>query len=156
MKTGKAAIEIIKYFEGLRLTAYKDIVGTWTIGYGDTFRVRPGLRITKDEAEWRLHARIESDFEPAVNAVAGTVVTSQHQFDAMLSLAYNIGAAAFVSSTLAKKHRKQDYDGAAEEFPRWKLAGGKVIAGLVRRRRAEAALYLTPDFIAFDLEAQIS
>lgn len=135
------AIRLLQAFEGLRLRAYKDAVGVLTIGFGDTENVTPGMVITKDEAIARLKKRIAREFEPGVRKALARTPT-QHEFDAMVSLAYNIGVSAFSKSTLVKKFNAGDLHGAADEFLRWKLAGGRILAGLLRRRRTERALFL--------------
>jgi lysozyme len=138
-KIGPEGIALIKQFEGCELTAYKDPVGILTIGYGSTGpHVKPGMTITEAEAEALLRKDL-SRFEAAVEKLAGTA--SQGQFDAMVSLAFNIGEGAFGKSTLLKLHKTGNYPGAASEFGKWVRAGGKVLKGLVRRRAAEAELY---------------
>lgn len=146
MQTNSAGIDIIKKNEGLRLDAYEDVVGVWTIGYGDTGPdVKRGLRITEDEAERRLADRLAREFEPGVLAAIRPAPTTGNQFSAMVSLAYNIGVRAFTSSTVVRMHKAGDYVAAAEAFNLWVKAGGRVYAGLVRRRQEEAELYLSAD-----------
>jgi len=137
----KRGLAIIKDFEGCRLTAYQDVVGVWTIGYGETKDVYPGMTITQDQAEAMLRTRIAQDFEPGV-LVALSRQPTQQQFDAMVSLAYNIGTGAFGKSTLVRKFNAGDMQGAADQFLVWNRAGGKVVSGLVRRREAERALFM--------------
>ena len=143
----KAGERLIKAFEGLELEAYPD-PGTggkpWTIGWGatedhDGKPFKKGDRITEAEA----HALFDKDtdrFEAAVDKLTGGIATD-NQFAAMVSLAFNIGVGNFKESTLLRKHNEGDYAGAAEQFERWKYANGRVLKGLVRRRREEAALY---------------
>lgn len=137
-----AGIALIKEFEGLRLEAYKDPVGIWTIGYGSTNNplAIPGSKITEAQAETLLRDDLDR-FERAVSAMAP--VATDNQFAAMVSLAFNVGEGegGFKTSTLRRKHNEGDYEGAANEFQRWNKAGGKVLGGLTRRRAAEAALY---------------
>jgi lysozyme len=142
--TGPAGLEIIKRNEGLRLDSYQDVAGVWTIGYGDTGPdVRSGMSITPQQAEERLLKRLAREFEPAVrDAIKGAAVT-QNQFDAMVSLAYNIGVGAFSGSSVARKHKAGDYQGAADAFRLWNKAGGRVWPGLSRRREEERSLYLS-------------
>jgi len=142
MKTGPAGLDLIKRNEGCRLTAYQDVVGVLTIGYGDTQNVQPGLRITQQEAEGRLADRLEREFEPGVLAAIAGAPTTQNQFDAMVSLAYNIGVGAFKRSTVARMHKAGDHSAAAGAFGLWNKAGGRILAGLTRRRKEEAELYL--------------
>jgi lysozyme len=133
--------QAIKTAEGLRLTAYKDGGGVWTIGYGHTGAdVREGLTIPLSEAE-RLLTR---DLRVAENHVNGAVQVklTQNQFDALVSFVYNVGGDAFRKSTLLKKLNAGDYLGAADQFPRWNKDNGKVVDGLTNRRREERALFL--------------
>ncbi|MNL10554.1 Lysozyme RrrD [compost metagenome] len=133
--------QAIKTAEGLRLTAYKDGGGVWTIGYGHTGAdVREGLTIPLSEAE-RLLTR---DLRVAENHVNGAVKVklTQNQFDALVSFVYNVGGEAFRSSTMLKKLNTGDYLGAADQFPRWNKDNGKVVDGLTNRRREERELFL--------------
>jgi len=135
----------LKAHEGLSLTSYKDVAGIWTIGYGitgllDGTKIGPKTKITKEQAEALLEARVAEFAEGVTKAVK--VPLAQHQFDALVSLSYNIGMGAFLKSTLLKKLNAKDYKGAAEQFPRWKYAGGKESLGLLRRRMQERALFL--------------
>lgn len=133
---------VIKEAEGLRLEAYKDGGGVWTIGYGHTGKeVKKGLQIDLTAAE----AYLTLDLQTAEDAVNKSVKVNltQNQFDALVSLAYNIGATAFKSSTLVKLLNKGKYDEAAEEFPRWNKDNGKVVDGLTNRRVKERALFLS-------------
>lgn len=129
----------IKKWEGLRLNAYQDVVGVWTIGYGHTGTAKPGMRITPQEAE-RL---LRQDLAWAERAVANGVKVpiSQPMFDAMVSLCFNVGAGAFSKSTLLRKLNAGDIEGAAREFKRWNKGGGRVIQGLVNRRADEERLF---------------
>lgn len=140
MKTSEKGIALIKEFEGLRLEAYKCQADVWTIGYGHTREVKPGDSITEETAERMLVDDVRV-FELAVER-ALTIPVTQYQFDALVSLAFNIGANAFAGSTLVKKLNAGDMKGAADEFLRWNKAGGRVLNGLTRRREAERALFL--------------
>lgn len=138
-------IDAIKEHEGLRLVAYLDSVGVWTIGYGDTGPdVVKGLTITKEEAEKRLRKRLV-EFEGYVNTYV-KVPLKQHQFDALVSLVYNIGPTNFKASTLLKKLNAGDYIGAADQFLVWNKGrvDGKlvVIKGLANRRAKERKQFL--------------
>lgn len=151
MKTSAAGVRLIQQFEGLRLRAYQDAVGVWTIGWGSTRyrngdKVRPGDTITEPEAEALLRATLET-YEQGVLA-AVTAPLSQAQFDACVSLAYNVGVSAFANSTLVKHLNAGRVAEAADEFRRWNRAGGRVLAGLTRRREVERALFLNGDSIA--------
>lgn len=145
MRTSSDGIEILHFFEGLKLKAYPDPAtggAPWTIGRGETGpHVRPGLVWTQEQADAAFAERLAREFEPAVSLAAGDQ-TTQSQFDAMVCLAYNIGVTAFSKSTLVKLHRKGEWDQAADQFLVWRKAAGKVMLGLERRRAAERARYL--------------
>lgn len=127
------------------MRAYRDIRGIWTIGYGDTGPdVVEGLEITQAQADERLKRRLAQEFEPAV-LTAITRPERQCEFDAMVSLAYNIGVAAFAASTLVRVFNAGDTQGAADQFPRWDKAGQQSVLGLRRRRYAERSLFLGAD-----------
>ncbi|ATP27520.1 muraminidase [Chromobacterium violaceum] len=143
MKTNAAGISLIKQFEGVRLAAYQDMVGVWTIGYGHTGPdVKAGLAITQQQADQLLAADLEK-FETGVRK-AVIVPLNANQFSALVSFSYNLGLGNLRSSTLLRLLNKGDYDGAAAQFPRWNRAGGQAVPGLTRRRKAEQALFLTP------------
>lgn len=141
MNISSRGVDLIKSFEGLRLTAYLDAVNVLTIGYGHTGHdVEFGQTITEDEAEALLRKDI-GRFEAAVNRLASK--TSQGQFDAMVSFAFNLGEKALERSTLLKMHNAGQYQAAADQFLRWNRAGGKILRGLTRRRAQERGLYLS-------------
>jgi lysozyme len=143
-RTNAQGVQLIKNTESLRLHAYRCPAGKWTIGYGDTGPdVRPGLVITEAEAEVRLACRLAEEFEPGVEQLLAVEVTG-NQFSALVSFAYNTGLQALAESTLLGKLNAGDYDGAADEFPRWTRSRGRVLPGLVTRRAAERELFLTP------------
>jgi lysozyme len=136
---GHRGLDLIKQFEGCKLTAYVCPAGVLTIGYGSTGpHVKRGMTITEAGAENLLRDDL-ARFEAAVNRHAPT--TTQSQFDALTSFAFNCGIGALQSSTLLRKHNAGDYAGAQAQFARWNKGGGRVLAGLSRRRKAEAALY---------------
>ena len=135
---------LVKEFEGLRLTAYPDPASggdPWTIGYGATGEgIHRGIVWTQAHADTRLSADL-ARFAMGVAAAIGPAPTTQNEFDAMVSLAFNIGKENFKESTLLRMHQDGDKAGAAGQFARWNRADGKVMAGLTRRRAAEAKLY---------------
>ncbi|VEH67254.1 lysozyme [Rodentibacter pneumotropicus] len=138
-------IQALKGHEALRLEAYDDGTGVWTIGYGHTGKVNgvpvgPGMTITEEQAEALLKERLV-EFENAVHSSVKVPLT-QNQYDALVSLAYNIGARNFKTSTLVKKLNKGDIEGAAEQFGVWRKAGGKVMQGLINRRNKEREMFL--------------
>ena len=133
---------MIEGWEGCELTAYRDPVGVLTIGYGHTGSdVTPGLTITQAQAD-ALLAQDLHRFEISVNGLCGTAATTQNQFDALASFAFNLGAANLKTSTLLKYHLAGQYQQAADEFLKWDHAGGQVLPGLLRRREGERAVYL--------------
>lgn len=142
MKISNVGIDLICSFEGLRLKAYDDGVGVWTIGYGTTMingtKVKKGDTCTLEQAKSYMANDLKK-FESAVNQVK--VPLNQNQYDALVSLAYNIGVSAFLNSTLFKKLNAKDYKGAAAQFDRWNRAGGKVMRGLTNRRAKERKLF---------------
>lgn len=144
MRTSNKGRNFIKGFESLELVAYPD-PGTggkpWTIGWGHTKGVKQGDRITQDQAE-QFFSDDLAVYELTVNGAIKRPMT-QNQFDAMVSLAFNIGGSAFAGSTLVKKFNTGDAKGAADEFPKWKNSGGKVMPGLVKRRAAEREVFLS-------------
>lgn len=141
-KVGPRALALIQAFEGCKLTAYRCPAGIWTIGWGDTGQhVKAGLAWSQAQADEALTARIEREFAPGVARAIGDAPTTPAQFGAMVALAYNIGVGAFAKSTVAREHVARRHQLAAVAFERWNKAGGKVLAGLTRRRAAEAALY---------------
>ena len=140
MKATARCIDLIKRFEGCRLEAYQDSVGVWTIGYGSTMGVKQGDRISAQQAETLLRADL-SRFESGVSAFV-TAPIKQSQFEAIVSLAFNVGMGNVKNSTLLKLTNQKQYLQAAQQFQKWNLAGGKPLLGLLRRRLAEAQLYL--------------
>lgn len=141
MKTSEQGRDLIKRFEGVRLQAYDDGVGIWTIGVGHTKGVKRGDTASDEQVDQWLSEDLQ-EAESAVNS-AVRVTLEQHQFDAMASLAFNIGDSALKTSTLVKMVNAGDVDGAADQFLRWNRAGGRVLAGLTKRRIAERMLFLT-------------
>ena len=147
-KTSQDGVNLIKSFEGLRLTAYRDPVGVLTIGYGTTTGVSSGMQITQSQAEAYLKQDL-AKFEQAVKDDV-TVPLNSSQFDALVSFTYNVGEGALTSSTLLRLLNQGDYQGAANQFARWnKGDGGAELAGLTTRRKAEKALFLGQDYTAF-------
>ena len=136
-----AGIALTKGFEGLRLTAYRDCGGVLTIGYGHTGPdVVEGMTIDEAEAE----ALLRADMQSAVDCVnrGVTAAIAQNQFDALVDFCFNVGCGAFLNSTLLRKVNATDFAGAAAQFALWVHAGGEVVAGLVRRRKLEAEMFL--------------
>ena len=145
MHVSPSGIDLICNFEGKRLMAYDDGVGVWTIGFGTTIYPN-GIKVKKGDVctEAQAKAYMAYDLKKFELAVNNTVNVSlnQNQFDALVSLAYNIGTNAFKNSTLVKKLNAGDIRGAANQFDVWVKAGGKRMQGLVNRRAKEKALFL--------------
>lgn len=144
-RPSKRGIALMHQFEGCKLDAYPDPGSSngdpWTIGWGATGPgISRGVRWTQEQAD----ARFEEDlarFAIGVVRLLGSARTTQPQFDALVSFAYNVGLSALERSTLLRKHKAGDYAGAAAEFGRWNKNDGDVMRGLTRRRAAEADLY---------------
>jgi lysozyme len=142
MQLGARGAALIQSFEGLRLIGYADERGIPTIGWGHTGHgVYAGQRCTFVQA----HSWFAQDTTSAVAAVntAVTAPLSQCQFDALVAFTFNVGVTAFETSTMAKLLNNGAYGAAAAQFPKWSHAGGHVSAGLIRRRAAEQALFLS-------------
>ena len=146
MQISDRGIALIKEFEGCSLTAYHCSAGVLTIGYGwtqsvDGKKITRGMVIDAETAERLLRAGVVQ-FEQGVNQLVKVAIT-QNQFDALVSFAYNLGTRSLSTSTLLRKLNAGDKAGAADEFLKWNKAGVKTLAGLVRRRQAERALFLS-------------
>ena len=153
-RTSQAGIDLMHQFEGCemkrpdgRVQAYLCPANVWTIGWGSTGKdpfnggvIRDGTIWTQEQCDLRFQSHL-AQFEEGVRDAIGNAPTTQAQFDAMCSLCYNIGVAAFRRSTVLRRHNAGDYDGAAAAFAMWNKGGGRVLRGLVRRRAAEAKLY---------------
>lgn len=139
-------IELIKQFEGCKLTAYKCPAGKWTIGYGSTFYmdgspVKEGDKITQEDAEIMLQKIVDDFRNQVVRFVPGTLPSGA--VDALTSFAFNCGTAALQKSTLLKriKENPMNLKAIEAEFNKWVKGGGKVLPGLVRRRAMEYRMY---------------
>ena len=138
MKTSQRGINLIKQFEGVRLTAYKCPAGVYTIGYGHTRGVQRGMKITEEEASAYLTADLRNS-EKAVERYDSIYHWNQNEFDALVSFTFNWGAAN-LRSLLRNGRRNRSQ--IAEALPLYRKAGAKVLKGLERRRAAEKALFL--------------
>ena len=140
-------IPIIRKFEGLKLRAYLCPAGVWTIGYGNTFyengsKVQDGDKITLDRADKLLFFVVQK-FEAEVSKLVKSAI-NDNQLGALTSFAFNVGIGALAKSTLLKKVNTNPNDPTIrDEFNKWVRAGGKVLNGLVTRRKAEADLYFS-------------
>ena len=140
MKISQEGLALIKKFEGLELHAYKCAAGVWTIGYGYIKGVQEGDVWDADKADYMLFRELEEEYQNYVNDYVHVPI-NQCQFDALCSFVYNLGGNALKSSTLLKVLNSGDYNGVPEQIMRWNKAGGKVLAGLTRRRTAGAELF---------------
>jgi len=140
MNISEKGINLIKQFEGCKLTAYLCPAGVWTIGYGHTEGVNKGDKITQDKAEELLKQDL-SKFEDALNSYGFAL--SQNQYDALICFMFNIGIQAFRTSTMFKYLRKNWYAAAAEQFNKWIYANHKPSKGLEKRRDAERDLFVS-------------
>ena len=159
MTISEAGIQLIKSFEGCHNSPYKCPADLWTIGYGrvlypDQARLKTGERnkyplrtehnrtFSGDEIDALLEADLQR-FSAGVLRLCPAAADNQCHLDAITSLAFNIGLGNLQSSTLRMKYNRSDYDGAADEFLKWRKANGVVLRGLERRREAERALFLS-------------
>lgn len=143
MKTSEKIKTMIKAWEGCRLKAYKCPAGVWTIGYGHTEGVKAGMTITKQQADAMFEEEIEK-FEKQVRPLVTDVTLTQNQYDALVSMAYNIGVGALRNSTLLKKVKANPDDPTIRTaFMQWVRGGGKILPGLQKRREMEANHYFS-------------
>jgi len=139
-------IQIVKSFEGISTKPYLCPASVWTVGYGATVGsdgrpIDPDMEpISETEAEALFLRDLESS-EGWVSRLIKTALT-ENQFSALTSFTFNVGAGALQRSTLRMKLNRGEYQGAADEFPKWRIAGGRILAGLIRRRAVERALFL--------------
>lgn len=144
MRISEQGVRLIKKFEGLRLTSYKCPTGYWTIGWGHTYGVKSGQKITKEQAEVYL----KQDLVVAEDAVDKLVSTplNQGMYDALVSFVFNLGAVRFKNSTLLRRLNQGAYDLVPDEFLRWVYGtvDGKTqkLPGLVERRTAEKEMFV--------------
>jgi lysozyme len=135
-------ISLLKKFEGCRLVAYQDVVGVWTIGYGETLGVVPGMVWTQEEAEGQLRRRATYFLLSTLAKCPQLHHEPSERVAACVSLTYNIGESAFGISSVSRKTTRKDYPGAATSFLLWDKARGRVIRALTIRRKIESQLYL--------------
>ena len=137
LRTSQAGIDLVKGYEGLRLSVYRDAAGLPTVGYGHL--IKPGEDFSTGISAKKAELMLEVDLVATEDAVKKwvNVALTQGQFDALVSLVFNIGAENLMKSTLLRKLNAGDVAGAAEEILKWDRAGGKVVEGLRLRRVAE-------------------
>jgi len=139
-------IKIVKIFEGFSLKPYLCPANVWTVGYGATVGsdggpIDPDMEgISEDEAKALLLRDLESS-EGWVRRLIKSVLT-ENQYSALVPFTFNVGAGALQRSTLRMKLNRGEVQNAADEFPKWRIAAGRILAGLIRRRTAERALFL--------------
>lgn len=142
MQLNEKGLELLKRHEGLRLKAYRDVIGVLTIGYGHTGRdVHPGMVITLEQAESLLKQDLQR-FEEVIDENVH-IALNGNQYAALVSFTYNVGPGNFIKSKLLRKLNKMDIEGAAREFLRWNRAGGQVVEALDERRHDEMELFLS-------------
>jgi len=152
MRTSSKAIQLIKSFEGCRLTAYRDANNVWTIGWGTTNAdkavtgktIKEGLKITQPTAEKWLIESLKRKYEPLVEKYENTYHWTQNQFDALVSFCYNIGSIDQLTN-----EGKRDKQTIARKILEYNKAGGRVLEGLVRRRKAEHDLFCEPMIVGY-------
>lgn len=147
MKTSKQGYDLIKRWESCKLKAYRDGGGVWTIGWGTTSAagfgtITRGMTITQETADEWLVRSVEKIYERAVNDALSRQ-PNQNQFDAMVCLCYNIGPQAFRESSVVRLFNAGQVNDAGNAFLMWNKDNGKVIPGLVNRRKSEWELYMT-------------
>lgn len=135
MNYSKDGMKLTESFESCRLTAYQDSKGVWTIGWGHTYGVFAGMTCTQAQADAWLLADVQNAVIHVNEYVKVTL--TQAEFDALVDFAFNVGCGNFHGSTMLRLLNAGDYRGAAVEFDKWDMAGGQVVAGLLRRRQAE-------------------
>ena len=153
MKISENGLKLIQEFESFEATPYLDSARVWTIGYGSTYypngtpvtgRDKP---ITREYAETIQRHVIATDFEPVINELLKSEIASgfitQNMYDAILSLTYNIGVNGFRRSSVLRLLKQGDKENAGNAFLLWNKAGGKVLKGLVNRRKKERELFLS-------------
>ena len=144
MNISAEGLSLIKKFEGCELKAYRCAANVLTIGYGSTKGVTEDMEITQEEAESLLQEEMH-EYEGYINDMV-KVPLEQHQFDSMVSWVFNLGSGNLSSSTLLKKLNNSEYDEVPAQIRRWNKAGGKVLDGLIRRREAEAKMFMNEDW----------
>ena len=147
MNVSDKCINMIKHHEGFVRKPYQDPIGLWTVGVGHL--IGDGKKLPKewnkeftDEEVDNILCEDLERFEIGIQRLTKVSLT-QSQFDALVSFSFNVGLGNFQSSTLRSKLNRGDYEGASNEFPKWRKAGGKILTGLVRRRADEKALFLS-------------
>ena len=139
MEYSQTGLALTQSFESCKLESYQDSKGVWTLGWGRTLNVLPGMTCTQEQANQWLAEDIHAA-EACINTNV-RVDLNQNQYDSLVDFAYNIGNGAFKQSTLLQLLNQGDFTNAALQFVRWDKAAGQVVAGLLRRRQAETELF---------------
>lgn len=139
---GSLAVQTVGGFEGLRLYAYRDVIGIWTACYGSTKGIKPGMRFSKADCDNLLVGDLIEHEQGMRRCLKDPDALPIKVYVAELSLTFNIGVGAFCRSTVARRTNAGDLRGACDAIPLFNKAGGKVIKGLVKRRAQERALCL--------------
>ena len=145
MRLSQNGVSFIKSHEALRLKAYQDSKGVWTIGWGHTKNVHPGDVITREQAEQFIRddfAWVERTLNTDLVASRDKPLVTQNEFDALCSLVFNIGSDAYLESTVRRKIKQGDKMAAARAFKMWVYSNHKFIQGLANRRADEVRLFL--------------
>ena len=153
MKISNSGLSLIKRYEGCRLKAYKDSVGVWTIGWGNTSHAKAGMAITQQQAE----SFLKDDIKPIETLLNGMGINyTQNQFDALTSWIFNLGQGNFKSSTMYKYivARKSDLE-ITDQMVKWHNAGGKPLIGLKKRRCEEANMFFGKEVYYVDASGNI-
>ena len=149
-----ASLDLIKSFEGLRLKVYRDPVKLLTVGYGHLILPRDGLKFGDAISQEGADELLQQDLAMAINIVESFVriPLNDNQFGALVSFTFNLGGGNLLRSSLFRHLNLGDYKTAADRFLLWTRAGGRVLPGLVRRRKAERELFLSPVSMKGDSE----
>jgi lysozyme len=139
---GILAVAVVGQYEGLRLYAYKDVVGVWTACYGETKGIRPGMKFTKEQCDILFIGGLERHERGMRACLKDPDAIPEKPYVAFLSLTYNVGIGGFCKSTVARRANAGDLRGACDALLAWNKAGGRVVAGLVKRRKSERNLCL--------------
>lgn len=145
MNISKEGLSLIKKFEGCELEAYLCPAGVWTIGYGHTKDVKEGDKINKEEADYLLQEEM-IEYESYINDFV-EVPLNRNQFDALCSWVYNLGPTNLKNSTMLKVLNEEKYVDVPQEIKRWNKAGGEVLDGLIKRREAEAKMFVGEEWL---------
>lgn len=137
---GLLAVAIIGPFEGYRPYAYRDVVGVWTACYGETAGIKPGMKFTRAQCDSMFIDSLEKHERALRRCLSDPDAVPMKTYVAMLSLAYNIGEGGFCKSSVVRRWNAGNRYGACDAFLMWNKAGGRVIQGLVTRRKSERKL----------------